>query len=56
MQECMVLMTNHRVRHLPVVENDQVIGIISIGDVVQAIIADQELAIHQLEDYITGRR
>lgn len=53
--ECMALMTNKRVRHLPVIENDQLIGIISIGDVVKAIMSHQEFMIEQLENYITGR-
>ncbi len=53
--ECMALMTNKRVRHLPVVENNQLIGIISIGDVVKAIMSHQEFMIEQLENYITGR-
>lgn len=56
MRKCMRLMSTHRFRHLPVVEHDRVIGIISIGDVVQAIICEQESAIHELEDYIIGRR
>ena len=55
-QKCMLLMSGHRVRHLPVIEGEQVIGVISIGDVVHAIISDQEIAIHELEDYIIGRR
>jgi CBS domain-containing protein len=54
-EECMALMTDKRVRHLPVVENDQLIGIISIGDVVKAIMSHQEFMIEQLENYITGR-
>jgi CBS domain-containing protein len=53
--ECMALMTDKRVRHLPVIENDQLIGIISIGDVVKEIISHQEFMLEQLENYITGR-
>ncbi len=52
--QCMELMTEHRIRHLPVVEDDRVIGMISIGDLVQAIIADQQEEIEQLESYISG--
>jgi CBS domain-containing protein len=53
-KECMALMTAKRLRHLPVVVDDGVIGIISIGDLVQAIIADQQEEIEQLEQYISG--
>jgi CBS domain-containing protein len=52
--QCMELMTERRIRHLPVVEDDRVIGMISIGDLVQAIIADQQEEIEQLESYISG--
>jgi CBS domain-containing protein len=53
--DCMALMTEKRVRHLPVMEDDKVIGVISIGDAVKNIIAEQEFMIEQLEIYITGR-
>jgi len=52
--DCMTIMTNRRIRHLPVVEGDNVVGLISIGDLVQAIIADQQEAIQHLEQYISG--
>jgi len=52
--ECMALMTDKRVRHLPVVEHKRVIGLVSIGDLVKATIADQEFMIAQLQSYITG--
>jgi len=51
---CMSLMTDKRIRHLPVVDDDVVVGVISIGDLVQAIISDQQEAIEQLEQYISG--
>ena len=53
-EECMSLMTEKRVRHLPVMDGEKLIGIISIGDVVKAVIADREDIIEQLEHYITG--
>ena len=51
---CMQLMTERRIRHLPVVEGGQVVGVISIGDLVKAVIADQQLELEQLQRYIAG--
>ena len=51
-EECMAIVTERRVRNLPVMENEKLIGIISIGDLVKAIIADQKFIIEQLERYI----
>ena len=55
-EECMALMTDRRIRHLPVLVDGQVTGLVSIGDIVKSIIADQRSTINQLEQYITGRR
>ena len=55
-QECLALMTNKRVRHLPVFEGEQLLGVISIGDAVKDIISEQEFVIEQLEHYIMGVR
>jgi CBS domain-containing protein len=52
---CMELMSDKRIRHLPVVEDNQVIGMISIGDLVEAIITDQQEEIEHLEQYISGQ-
>jgi CBS domain-containing protein len=54
--ECMALMTEKRIRHLPVMEDGKVIGVISIGDLVKDIIAEQEFVIAHLESYIMGER
>jgi CBS domain-containing protein len=55
-EECMALMTEKRIRHLPVMEGGKVIGIISIGDLVKDIIAEQQFVIGHLERYIMGER
>lgn len=53
-ENCMAIMTDKHLRHLPVMENEQLIGIVSIGDVVKAIISAHEFTIRELERYITG--
>ncbi|MEI6564846.1 MAG: CBS domain-containing protein [bacterium] len=53
-QECMAMMTEKRIRHLPVIDNGKLVGIISIGDIVKSIISGQELLIKNLETYIVG--
>lgn len=55
-EECMALMTDNRLRHLPVVKDDKLIGLISIGDLVKDIISEQKFVIEQLEHYISGQR
>jgi len=54
-EDCMRLMTENRVRHLPILDSDKVAGIVSIGDLVNWIISAQSVAIDQLENYISGR-
>ncbi len=56
LEACMELMNNNRIRHLPVVDADRVVGIVSIGDFVKGIITHKELVIEQLEKYIKGQR
>ncbi len=53
-EECMQLMTENRIRHLPIVDDDKLVGMISIGDLVRAIIAEQQSTIGDLEKYISG--
>lgn len=55
-EQAMAIMTERRLRHLPVVEDEQVVGLVSIGDLVKEIIADREFIIDQLETYISGER
>jgi CBS domain-containing protein len=55
-QECMTLMTDNHIRHLPVLDGERLLGVISIGDVVKSIIMEQQGTISDLENYITGRR
>jgi CBS domain-containing protein len=54
-EDCMALMTERHIRHLPVLEHDKMVGLISIGDLVKAIISNQKDHINQLEDYIQGK-
>jgi len=55
-EDCMALMTDKRTRHFPVMEGEQLVGVISIGDVVKAIISEHQFVIKQMENYITGGR
>ncbi|MCL4475161.1 MAG: CBS domain-containing protein [Nitrospirae bacterium] len=52
--ECMALMTSKQIRHLPVLNRDRLVGIITLGDVVKRIISEQEFTIHELEKYVKG--
>ncbi len=54
-QECMALMTKNRIRHLPVIDEDKLAGLISIGDIVRSVISEQKVAIDHLENYIMGK-
>jgi len=56
LDQCMALMTEKRIRHLPVLENDEVLGVLSIGDLVRATIQEQQFTIEQLVHYIQGER
>lgn len=55
-EECMALMTEKRLRHLPVIDDGKLVGLVSIGDLVKDIIAEQKFIIQQLEHYIAGER
>lgn len=55
-EHCMAMMTERHFRHLPVIENDKLIGLLSIGDLVKDVMSEQKFIIHELERYITGER
>ncbi|HQQ71446.1 MAG TPA: CBS domain-containing protein [Alicycliphilus sp.] len=55
-EQCMALMTENRLRHLPVVEGERVVGLVSIGDLVKSVISAQQFIITEMERYITGAR
>ena len=54
-EDCMALMAGNRVRHLPVLDESRIVGLISMGDLVKDIISDQQFTIEQLEHYISGQ-
>lgn len=54
LDECMALMTSQQIRHLPVLDRDRLVGMITLGDVVKRIISEQEFTIHELEKYVKG--
>ncbi len=54
-EECMALMTEKHVRHMPVLDGDQMIGVVSIGDIVKSVISEQQFMISHLENYIRGK-
>jgi CBS domain-containing protein len=54
LKDCMVLMTGNHIRHLPILDSGTLVGILSIGDVVSAVISDQDTTIYMLENYISG--
>jgi len=54
-EECLILTTQQSIRHLPVLDNGKLVGLISIGDVVKSVIGEQETEIRQLSEYITGK-
>jgi CBS domain-containing protein len=54
-EECMALMTDKRIRHLPVLESGKLAGVVSIGDIVKSIISEQQVTIEHLQNYIMGK-